>query len=129
MKHSKLVILIASISFGSLFFFSNPVEAKEIITLKNESTLKQAITFIDIPQNEYIVKDNSIQVKGWALNLSGVKEVKIYINNKYLKSANINESRVDVDVAYPGYPNGKNSGFSANIDLTKVAPGNKELKV
>ncbi|NGU67721.1 SH3 domain-containing protein, partial [Clostridium perfringens] len=100
-----------------------------IVTRKITLKKKQAMLCIDSPHNNYTVKDNVLNVKGWALNASGIKEIKIYVDNKYLTNAQIGQARTDVDAAHPGYPNGKNSGFSANIDLSNIGLGKRYLKI
>ncbi|WP_194191024.1 N-acetylmuramoyl-L-alanine amidase [Clostridium chrysemydis] len=72
---------------------------------------------------------NEISINGWALNESGVKNIKVYINDKYIKDLKYGLKREDVNIAYPGYSNGIESGFNGKIDLSGYSNGNYKLKV
>ncbi|WLF70052.1 N-acetylmuramoyl-L-alanine amidase [Clostridium septicum] len=80
---------------------------------------------VDEPDDGTIVKSNTLNLRGWAANSSGVKQINIYIDNVSLGQANYGESRPDIASAYPQYPNAQNSGFDAQIDLTNISDGNK----
>ncbi|MDU3338239.1 hypothetical protein, partial [Paraclostridium bifermentans] len=82
---------------------------------------------IDEPTGKIDNKD--VKVRGWALNPSGIKEVKVYVDGKYKSNAKIGLERLDVDVAYPGYPDGKNSGYELLINKNDIAAGNHKIKV
>ncbi|SHI97265.1 Ig-like domain-containing protein, partial [Clostridium intestinale] len=60
--------------------------------------------YIDNPTyNSTISNKSSFVVRGWAVNKSGIKEVKIYLNNIYIGNATVGMSRPDVRNAYPEY--------------------------
>ncbi|CEQ10472.1 mannosyl-glycoprotein endo-beta-N-acetylglucosaminidase [[Clostridium] sordellii] len=92
----------------------------EVVKLEN-------ILWIDEPR--VTIENKDIKVRGWALNSSGVREVKIYVDGKYKGNAEVGKERLDVNVAYPGYPGGENSGYEMTIDKNQVSPGKHELKV
>ncbi len=57
-------------TFFMLFTYTNHVEA---------TTLPEAITVIDAPtNNQGIISGNIINVKGWAVNKSGIKKCTSY---------------------------------------------------
>ena len=111
----------------------SPTYGKEImelysqITVKQQSSLKK-ITVIDTPVNNANLSGNAVEVRGWALNPSGVSKVNIYLDGKFVKTATIGMSRQDVKVVYPEY-NDSNSGYSATLDLSAISDGAKTIKV
>lgn len=94
---------------------------------KIESTVpdqKLAIRgWLEAPADGQVSKDTDILVRGWALNPSGVKEVNIYLGNKYIGQAITGILREDVDIAFPGYPGGIKSGFSYVISKETLTEG------
>ncbi|WP_195250725.1 N-acetylglucosaminidase [Romboutsia sp. 1001713B170207_170306_H8] len=87
------------------------------------------ITCIDSPNGNYIVNNNDLTLRGWAVNASGVNHIKVYVDGEYCGNANIGGSRLDVNSIYPQYPNSANSGFSYSIDYKKLSSGSHTIKV
>lgn len=85
---------------------------------------------IDSPEeeNEEILSDK-ILIEGWALNKSGVKEVKVYLDDEFISNAKIGLAREDIQTAYPKYDNSINSGYECEVDLSKYPNGNKTIKI
>ena len=71
----------------------------------------------------------NITVSGWALNYSGIKEVKMSIDGGAGEDAVINLPRLDVDKKFPGYTGGKNSGFSYAFDADSLKDGAHTLLI
>ncbi|WP_297519733.1 N-acetylmuramoyl-L-alanine amidase, partial [uncultured Clostridium sp.] len=90
---------------------------------------KETKIAIDTPTTNQAINGDNLVVRGWALNASGVKEIKMYLDNVYKGQAKLGGKRPDVNNAYPGYPNGINSGYEGNIDLKSVTSGNRTLKL
>ena len=69
-------------------------------------------------------------VNGWALSTSGIKEVKVYVDDK-LKSATTNfYERKDVVQAYPGYTKTTKPGFTSKVNISDLTTGGmKKLAV
>jgi len=65
-----------------------------------------------------IYSSGSVDVRGWALNASGVKAADIYVDGKYIKTIDCKLSRPDVKAAFPEYPNAENSGYDYNLTLS-----------
>ncbi|MDU3335373.1 N-acetylglucosaminidase, partial [Paraclostridium bifermentans] len=84
---------------------------------------------IDSPRGNVILNEQSLEVRGWALNSSGVKEVRVYIDGALKGNAKIGLERTDVDAAYPGYPDGKNSGYNFFVNTSSLGFGKHEIKV
>ncbi|ADL53568.1 Ig-like domain-containing protein [Clostridium cellulovorans] len=82
-----------------------------------------ALTCIDLPYENSKINNTDFVVSGWALNPDGVKEVKVYVDGKYIKSATLGLSRPDVEKVNPGYINGANSGYKLVIDRNIISPG------
>ncbi|WP_291569590.1 N-acetylmuramoyl-L-alanine amidase [Clostridium sp. UBA4548] len=100
-------------------------------TSQTKFTLKKPApyTFVDTLKDGMVIDDENIQLEGWSLNPSGVKEMKVYVDNKVLGSATIGLSRPDIDKVFPGYINGVNSGFKYTIDKNLIPAGSHEVKI
>lgn len=87
----------------------------------------QAKTHIDTPKVNTVITD-SVDITGWALNSFGISNVKIFVDGKYINSATIGLSRPDVDIVYPNYINGVNSGYSYTLDTSRLTIGSHTIK-
>ncbi|MFA9398539.1 MAG: Ig-like domain-containing protein [Clostridiaceae bacterium] len=94
----------------------------DIINMENK-------LYIDAPSNNTVYNNSDIVISGWALNLSGVKQIDVYIDNKKLGKVTYGQTRTDVNKVFPGYPNGDNSGYSYTMDVDKVSPGIHTIKL
>ncbi|QAT41036.1 Ig-like domain-containing protein [Clostridium sp. JN-9] len=72
---------------------------------------------------------SSTTVRGWALNPSGVKEVDILVDGQNMGTASIGLSRPDVAIAYPGYTNGSQSGYTYTLSTANLQAGSHSLVV
>ena len=84
--------------------------------------------FVDTPKNGSTIT-GSTTISGWALNMSGISKVELYNGKTMHQGANLNISYHSVNVAFPGYPSGDNSGFSMLFDSTKLPNGTQNLTV
>lgn len=91
--------------------------------------MPRSYTYIDQPGENSKVNNADLVVGGWALSSKGIKEVKVYVDGKYIKSATLGLPRPDVDKAFPGYIGGAASGYSAVIDKINIAEGNHTVTV
>lgn len=82
-----------------------------------------AIVCIDTPKSNSTSSNNILNVSGWSLEKSGVKQVQISVDNVAAQDATIGISRLDVNGVHPGYVGGKNSGYSASLDITSLTTG------
>lgn len=82
---------------------------------------------IDSPQQGQTV-DNSVNVGGWALDIRGIKEIDVLVDNQQVGTANIGVSRLDVSKAYPSYGQ-SDSGFNYTLDTSKLADGSHTLTI
>ena len=100
---------------------------KETITRDISINRKASKMCIDNPkENSY--NSQNVRISGWALADSGVSQVKVYIDGKFYKEAQIGVLREDVYKAYPSYSD-KNSGYFITIPTSELAPGKHTLKV
>jgi hypothetical protein len=90
-------ILLISITFPISTKTAKAVENKKLPTL----------LCIDTPQNNAKVKGNKINVGGWSLNVSGVKQVQVAVDNGKIQNTAIGQARPDVAKVYPGYTGGE----------------------
>ena len=83
---------------------------------------------IDEPTADLKTSGN-INVRGWAISQSGIKEVKVYVDDKFVANAAIGKSRPDVKNVYPGYPDADKSGYEYTINTSGLGEGRKTIKV
>lgn len=90
---------------------------------------KEALMALDAPVNNSTITSKKVNVRGWALNPSGIKSVEVYVDGVKKATTTANLSRPDVHKVYPGYGNSDKCGYSVDIDLNTVAPGKRTIKV
>ncbi len=88
-----------------------------------------AIVCIDTPTSNSALSNNTLNVSGWSLEKSGVKQVQVSVDNAVSQNATIGISRLDVDAVHPGYTGGKNSGYSYNLDMTSLSIGKHTITI
>ena len=86
-------------------------------------------SYLDAPNDNEVVKSKTLNVRGWALAGSGVKEVRVYMDGKDLGTVAYGANRADVNKAYPGYSSGDNAGFEGNVNISGISEGNRKLTV
>lgn len=60
-----------------------------------------------------MLDDNrQLVVRGWAVSSNPMVAIQLFMNDERIGAAQIGGSRDDVGAAFPGYPNGRNSGFT-----------------
>ncbi|MBU3091668.1 glucosaminidase domain-containing protein [Clostridium sp. CM028] len=93
------------------------------------TTLLPSRVYVETPSEAQSISGESFNIKGWSLNATGIREIKIYIDNVYTANATYELDRSDVNAAFPGYPNGDKSGYSYNLDTKSISPGTHNLSV
>ncbi|MDY4077607.1 MAG: N-acetylmuramoyl-L-alanine amidase [Clostridium sp.] len=121
----KLKIVYQGAYGYTLTSYSNIIINKN----ENNSSYMPPRGRIDYPSENESIKEKSIRIKGWALNSSGIKEVKVYIDGTYICKASLGVPRDDVNATYPNYPNGDKSGYYADINLSNISYGKKKITV
>jgi len=84
---------------------------------------------IDTPYWGQIVEDNVLEIRGWALNGSGVSDVNVYVDGILKGKAETGISRPDVNQAFAGYPGGGQSGFKIALETQGLKRGNNLIVV
>ena len=84
---------------------------------------------LDEPTIGTVTTTGEVKVRGWAVTSSGVKEVRVYVDNIDLGTITYGTTRTDVNKAYPGYSSGDNAGFEGIINLGGMTTGDKKLTV
>lgn len=90
---------------------------------------KENRTNINSPSNNYIEKSDTLLVKGWALNGSGVEKVNIYVDNQLKATVKTDQPTDGVNISFPGYINGDKAGYTANISLKGLKAGKHTLRI
>lgn len=72
---------------------------------------------------------NRIPISGWALHTSGVKEVQVYLNNKYISKAALGGSTPTLKTSYTQYPQNDKAGFHYTLDTKKIPKGKATIKL
>lgn len=75
--------------------------------------------------------ERKMVVGGWALDDQGVKEVRVFVDNKYAGRTSIDQPRPDVTKLYPNYPaNNDLHGWVLTVPLdAAVQEGNHTVLV
>jgi len=60
---------------------------------------------------------------GWALDDDGIERVEIFVDGAVVGIADVFQSRPDVQILYPGYPDSTASGFGFQLDSTLFLNG------
>ncbi len=68
-------------------------------------------------------------VHGWALDRAGVERVELFIDGDLHAVTAYGHSRVDVEEAFPGYPDGSACGFRYDLDTSTLSVGEHLLSV
>ena len=84
--------------------------------------------YVDTPTNGSAIR-GVVPISGWALNVSRISKVRVFEGSSLLGTADLNLSYPSVNVVYPGYSSGNNSGFSCVLDTSKLPNGVHTLKV
>lgn len=98
----------------------------QIIT--NNGDILKPMIGIDSPTTDFVM-NNDLDISGWAINPSGIKEVRIYVDNTYVGNATLGGARPDINTAHPGYPGGSTSGYQFTLGFDSIAIGPHTLKV
>ncbi|GKX67802.1 N-acetylmuramoyl-L-alanine amidase [Inconstantimicrobium mannanitabidum] len=85
--------------------------------------------YVDSVKDGAIIEDTTFVVSGWALNLSGVKEIQVYVDNILKNKTTVGGSRLDVEKVFPEYPYADTSGYSCRVDASQLSSGMKTLRV
>lgn len=120
MKKKKIILFLLIAAFFIIVTSSKNVQA---------ATLPKSNTVIDTPtNNQKITSGSPINIKGWAVNKSGIKCVQAIVDGKFVVGAQYNVHRPDVNVVMPGYPSGANAGFISSISAPST-PGNHKITI
>lgn len=117
----KIVKTCKYILLAALFLMLNPLNYVQAVTLTPQM-------FIDEP-SVTMINNTDINVRGWAIDSSGINNVNIYFDNNLLGNATIGQARPDIIKVFPNYPEADTSGYSYVIDVNKVNAGIHNLKV
>ena len=83
------------------------VEYNDGTVIKGNQTLEtenmEVLGTVDSLRNGQILTSDKIQVRGWAAGRGGIKNIKIYYNDKLVIDSIANERRSDIDTVYPSY--------------------------
>ena len=78
---------------------------------------------IDVPAAGTVLRPGPTVVGGWALDDSGIAEVRIYFDGRFVERATPNVPRPDVAQAYPKYARGGDRhGWNLEVDFA-ATPG------
>ena len=88
-----------------------------------------ARVFIDTPISNSKVNGNKLNVTGWSLNETGVKQVQVNIDNEKTENAVIGKLRSDINNAFANYAGALNSGYNCSLDISTIPFGQHTIKV
>ncbi len=117
-----LSILIFAVIATVVF---NPISLK----VRAAESLPPRSNIDDPSAGQQIGANSTFQVRGWALNASGVAKVEVYSDGNLVGNATLGYSRPDVNKAYPGYPGGSTSEFRALIGAMPSTTGTHTISI
>jgi N-acetylmuramoyl-L-alanine amidase len=77
---------------------------------------------VDEPRNG-LLYHGTVQATGWALDLEGVKAVKILVDGTFIGFATLGIARPDVNFFFPGYPQSAAAGWQFALDTRQFSDG------
>ena len=84
---------------------------------------------IETPTNGQTVVGKTLDVTGWSLSSTGVKEVKIYVDNVLKATTTADKEKNNMDNKYSNYPNYNKSGYEVKVDISDMSGGEKVVKI
>lgn len=87
------------------------------------------IMYMETPTSEYSQEQNDVEVSGWAVNYSGIKSIKILVDDVEVGEVQRTIDRPDVQAAFPTYFFEKKTGYKYNIPSSKLPVGNRKITV
>ena len=82
---------------------------------------------VDVPRPGDVLRPGKTLVGGWALDDSGVAEIRIYLDGHYKSSARLNVARPDVAKVHPRYARrGSIHGWNVEVDFG-TSPGSHTI--
>ncbi|QAA34161.1 Ig-like domain-containing protein [Clostridium manihotivorum] len=95
-----------------------------VVSQSKNVTIAKAPVMINIESvSTYDNDSNNLMVRGWSLNPSGVKSVKILIDGNFKNYAVTEIESPKIKEQYPSYINADKSGFEYAIEVSELANG------
>jgi hypothetical protein len=89
--------------------------------------LEPILGALDAPTPGATLRETGV-VGGWAVGESGVKRVAIYLDGQFASFAALEGKRPDIEKLYSKhFPNAETSGWTAVLDVTKMADGDHQM--
>ncbi len=96
--------------------------AQASVSINFSKPFAEAVTALESPIASEMGNED-ILVKGYALDDTGVKSVKVLLNGKATGTAAIGIARPEIETQYPGFYNSEKSGFEYTIRRNNLFPG------
>jgi len=117
-KGRHLITLEARGKDGTVFYANRYINVNKL----------NSLIWIETISNGNVLS-NSTLIGGWALNDSGMSNLKILVDNNLVSILKPNIPREDVITAYPQYNLNLNVGFAYFLDTTHYKNGQHRLKI
>lgn len=101
----------------------------EEVEVKKEIKIEDFDIKYNIDFSDYEITNNDVTVRGWAIDGTGLKSTEVYLNDKLMGIATLNNKRPDIVNVFPSYDDSENSGFTYNIRKDLLTDGKYMLKV
>lgn len=92
------------------------------------SSSKLPFGIIDAPVQNQTVK-GSATFFGWAIGDDGISRVAVFADRVFVKDAVLGVSRPDVANVHPGLKNNDTSGWTVDVDVSKLGAGSHEIVI
>ncbi|MEG0297588.1 MAG: N-acetylmuramoyl-L-alanine amidase [Clostridium sp.] len=86
-------------------------EVEQEVTAKQSTYSSNMLSNLENPINGHQLTEDFF-VKGWAISMSGISKVDVYLDGNHSGQAEYGIARSDIAKKYPEYPNAGNSGFT-----------------
>jgi ADP-heptose:LPS heptosyltransferase/GT2 family glycosyltransferase len=70
-----------------------------------------------------------LRVEGWAVALSTIATVAVFVDDQAFEAVDYGMPREDVALAFPSYPDALFSGFVLAVDISSLGPGQKTVTI
>lgn len=114
-----------AVMIGTLVFMMASLSACAERAKNPDNELPQGT--VDVPKPGDVLRPGKTLVGGWALDDSGVAEIRIYFDGRYKASSRLNVARPDVAKVHPRYARrGDIFGWNVEVDFG-TSPGSHTI--
>jgi hypothetical protein len=116
-RRLRLAVIVCSAAMAACQMMPGGTQSTSAVPADPDSQNELPFGFVDAPAEGAGV-GRQIQMYGWALDDRGVKDVRIFVDGKYVTKTGVTVARPDVMNAHPAYSHGTpNHGWAVTVTL------------